>query len=159
MRRRSLGALAGAAGLTVPWEGVSLVGAAGDLGAARTVALSGLAVLGTSFLLEWAAETAEKDVPRGFAIAVLAVLAVAPEYAVDALYAWEAGQFAGTARGAEAGNLAVINMTGTNRILIGIGWSGIALFTILRKRADTDTVVVPDSYGMPSGSITTSVST
>jgi len=55
------------------------------------VVVAGVAILGAAFLLAWAAETAEKDVPQGFAIAVLAVLAVAPEYAVDALYAWQAG--------------------------------------------------------------------
>ncbi|MCT9097991.1 sodium:calcium antiporter [Haloarchaeobius sp. HME9146] len=106
-----------------------------------TVGISGIGILGASFLLTWGAETAEKDVPRAFAIAVLAVLAVAPEYAVDALYAWNAGQFAGTERGIEAGNLAVANMTGANRILIGVGWAGIALFTILRAGAATDVAV------------------
>jgi cation:H+ antiporter len=142
MNRRTLRALTGALLLTLPWVGVRVGGAANEIGATLTVVLSGLAVLGTSFLLAWAAETAEKDVPRAFAIAVLAVLAVAPEYAVDALYAWEAGQFAGIERGAEAGNLAVANMTGANRILIGIGWSGIALFTILRARSDGDAAVI-----------------
>ncbi|WP_227377266.1 sodium:calcium antiporter [Haladaptatus halobius] len=105
------------------------------------VLVGGLAILGAAFLLAWGAETAEKDVPTAFAIAVLAVLAVAPEYAVDALYAWNAGAFEETARGAEAANLAIANMTGANRILIGIGWSGIALFTIYRaKRTDDPTV-------------------
>lgn len=105
------------------------------------VFITGLAVLGAAFLLAWAAETAEKDVPRAFAIAVLAVLAVAPEYAVDALFAWEAGIHAGTPRGIEAGNLAVANMTGANRILIGIGWAGIAIFTIYRRAAARDPAV------------------
>jgi cation:H+ antiporter len=105
------------------------------------VVVSGVSILGASFLLAWGAETAEKDVPRAFAIAVLAVLAVAPEYAVDALYAWNAGAYAGTERGIEAGNLAVANMTGANRILIGIGWAGIALFTVWRARTNVDSAV------------------
>lgn len=100
------------------------------------VLVAGLAILGAAFLLAWAAETAEKDVPQAFAIAVLAVLAVAPEYAVDALYAWEAG----TGSSASA-NLAVANMTGANRILIGLGWSGIALFTIYRAKRTGDSAV------------------
>jgi cation:H+ antiporter len=103
-----------------------------------TVSVTGVSVLGAAFLLAWAAETAEKDVPSAFAIAVLAVIAVAPEYAVDALYAWEAGALAGTERGIEAGNLAVANMTGANRILIGIGWAGVALFTVFRRRSSLD---------------------
>jgi cation:H+ antiporter len=101
------------------------------------VLVGGLAILGASFLLAWGAETAEKDVPTAFAIAVLAVLAVAPEYAVDAYYAWQAGANPGSG---QAG-LAVANMTGANRILIGIGWAGIALFTIYRAKRVGDSAV------------------
>ncbi|WP_248897390.1 sodium:calcium antiporter [Haloplanus halobius] len=141
MRRQALGAVAGAVALTAPWTVLWATGNAHAFSTLATVAVSGLSVLGASFLLAWGAETAEKDVPRAFAIAVLAVLAVAPEYAVDALYAWNAGQFAGTPRGIEAGNLAVANMTGANRILIGIGWAGIALFTVLRNGSEDDPAV------------------
>jgi len=80
-------------------------------------------------------------VPTAFAIAVLAVLAVAPEYAVDALYAWNAGAYARTPRGTEAANLAIANMTGANRILIGLGWSGIAIFTVYRAMHTGDPAV------------------
>jgi len=104
---------------------------------ATIIVVAGLAILGASFLLAWAAETAEKDVPRAFALAVLAILAVAPEYAVDALYAWEAGMNPGGG----AGNLAIANMTGANRILIGLGWSGIALFTVYKATATNDAAV------------------
>ncbi|PSQ45121.1 sodium:calcium antiporter [Halobacteriales archaeon SW_6_65_15] len=128
--------------LTLPWISVWSTGTYHALGDLQTVAVSGLAVLGASFMLAWGAETAEKDVPRAFAIAVLAVLAVAPEYAVDALYAWQAGANIGTERGTEAANLAVANMTGANRILIGLGWSGIALFTVYRAGSSEDPAVV-----------------
>jgi len=131
--------------LTLPWLGGWLTGSAHGLTAGPTVAVAGIGILGASFLLTWGAETAEKDVPRAFAIAVLAVLAVAPEYAVDALYAWQAGVQAGTPAGAEAGNLAVANMTGANRILIGIGWAGIALFTVYRAGANSDPAVKSNS--------------
>jgi cation:H+ antiporter len=163
--RHPLTALGAAAALSVPWVAVWVFGTElGDLG---TVAVSGVAVLGASFLLAWGAETAEKDVPRAFAIAVLAVLAVAPEYAVDALYAWSAGSGGATAeacRGvataaegvaaegaATAGstlveacndaNLAVANMTGANRILIGLGWAGIAILTVWQARRTADPAV------------------
>ncbi|MFP4530450.1 MAG: sodium:calcium antiporter [Halodesulfurarchaeum sp.] len=143
MNRQTAGALLGAIGLTIPWFAywlltISTGRTVEGLSTNLTVLISGLSVLGAAFLLAWAAETAERDVPRPFAIAVLAVLAVAPEYSVDALYAWNAGAFAGTARGIEAGNLAVANMTGANRILIGIGWAGIALFTVYRRGAALD---------------------
>jgi cation:H+ antiporter len=140
VNRRIAGALAVTAGVTLPWMAVA-VGVVPGLATGATVAVSGIAVLGASFLLTWGAETAEKDVPRAFAIAVLAVLAVAPEYAVDALFAWQAGAQAGTEAGSEAGNLAIANMTGANRILIGIGWAGIAMFTVLRSGSSADPAV------------------
>ncbi|WP_135805687.1 sodium:calcium antiporter [Halorussus marinus] len=140
--RHPLTAVAATVLLTVPWLGIYATGSAEAVGTLGTVAISGVAVLGASFLLAWGAETAEKDVPRAFAIAILAVLAVAPEYAVDALYAWTAGANVGTERGIEAANLAVANMTGANRILIGLGWSGIALFTVYRTLSSADPAVV-----------------
>ncbi|RDI71262.1 sodium:calcium antiporter [Halopelagius longus] len=124
--RHPLVALAATVLLTLPWVGLWVTGSVESVSTITRVAISGIAVLGASFLLAWGAETAEKDVPRAFALAVLAVLAVAPEYAVDALYAWQA------ASDPNAANLAVANMTGANRILIGLGWSGIALFSIYK---------------------------
>jgi cation:H+ antiporter len=136
--RHPLTAVVGAVLLTVPWIGVWSANADHALGTVPVVVVSGLAILGASFLLAWGAETAEKDVPRAFALAVLAVLAVAPEYAVDAYFAWTAGANAGTEAGREAANLAVANMTGANRILIGLGWSGIALFSIRGARRNDE---------------------
>lgn len=141
--RHPLVAVAVALVLTVPWIG-TFVSSGGygtvhpgeNITPGMAVFVAGLGIVGAAFLLAWAAETAEKDVPQAFAIAVLAVLAVAPEYAVDALYAWQAG-----AGSSEAANLAVANMTGANRILIGLGWSGIALFTIYRAKYTGDAAV------------------
>ena len=68
----------------------------------------------------------------GLAIAVLAFIAVLPEYAVDVVFAGKAGA-AVAAHGsscvppgsteASPCSLALANMTGSNRLLIGIGWS------------------------------------
>src|SRR5699024_1281723 len=144
--RHPLVAVGGALVLTVPFivifvtHGYHLDPAPPNANIAPGVAVvvGGLAILGAAFLLAWGAETAEKDVPSAFAIAVLAVLAVAPEYAVDALYAWQAGTDPGMS---QAANLAVANMTGANRILIGIGWAGIALFTVYRAKRTGDSAV------------------
>src|SRR5262245_38532167 len=51
----------------------------------------GAAVVAASFLLAWAAEAAQIDVSGGLAIAVLALVAVLPEYAVDLYYAYVSG--------------------------------------------------------------------
>jgi len=81
-------------------------------------AVHGIAILAAAFLLSWAAETAEMDISQGLALAIIALIAVMPEYAVDFVLAWQAG-----ADPAEAEKgLAVANMTGGNRLLIGVGW-------------------------------------
>ncbi len=79
--------------------------------------LYGLAIVGAAFLLSWSMEVAEMDIPRALAISVLAVVAVLPEYAIDVYLAWTAAYIP------ENVGLATANMTGANRLLIGIGWS------------------------------------
>jgi cation:H+ antiporter len=128
--------------LTLTWVILWVTGFETLVPEVGVIATSGVAILGAAFLLTWGAETAEKDVPRSIAIAVLAVIAVAPEYAVDALYAWEAGVDPGSPASMAAADLAVANMTGANRILIGIGWSGIALYAIYRATRVDDPAVV-----------------
>lgn len=91
--------------------------------------LSGIAVLGSAFLLSWGAETAEIDVPRSVSLAVVALLAVLPEYAVDAYFAYMAGKVGG-----DYIHYATANMTGANRLLIGVGWSLIMLIAIFKGK-------------------------
>jgi cation:H+ antiporter len=86
-------------------------------------ALTGAAILGAAFLLSWAAELVQMDVSQALALALLALIAVLPEYAVDAVFAFQAGRDPVVA---QAG-YAVANMTGANRLLIGLGWSSIVL--------------------------------
>jgi cation:H+ antiporter len=88
-----------------------------------------MAIVGAAFVLAWAAEALELDVAKGVALAVLALIAVLPEYAVDFTFAWKAGsdpdQYA---------PLALANMTGGNRLLIGVGWSLVVLLAAWRLR-------------------------
>jgi len=83
----------------------------------RTALASGLAILGAAFLLSWATEVAQLDIARALALAFLALVAVFPEYAVDVYFAWRAG------RDPTYTAYATANMTGANRLLIGVGWS------------------------------------
>jgi len=55
-------------------------------------ALFGMAILAAGFLLSWGAEAAEKYIAAGFIIAIVALITVLPEYAVDFYYAYRAGQ-------------------------------------------------------------------
>jgi cation:H+ antiporter len=103
----------------------------------------GVAIVGAAFLLSWAAEVAQLDISAGLAIAVLAFIAVLPEYAVDMVFAWKGGnavQAYGAAchppgaPGEPSCALALANMTGANRLLIGIGWSLVVLLAFTRSR-------------------------
>ena len=78
--------------------------------------LAGVAIIGAAFMLGWGAELAERDIPRSLALITLALISVLPEYAVYLNFAWEAG------KNPEYRAYAVANMTGANRVLIGIGW-------------------------------------
>jgi cation:H+ antiporter len=82
-----------------------------------TALLSGVAILGAAFLLSWATEVAQLDIARALALAFLALVAVFPEYAVDVYFAWRAG------RDPTYTAYATANMTGANRLLIGVGWA------------------------------------
>ncbi|HEY8172357.1 MAG TPA: sodium:calcium antiporter [Dehalococcoidia bacterium] len=88
----------------------------------------GLAIVSAAFLLTWSAEAAERDIPRTLALAGLALVAVLPEYAVDMLFAWKAGQDPSYAAYATA------NMTGGNRLLVGLGWTLVVAIYVYRTR-------------------------
>ncbi len=110
--------------------------------------LFGMAIVGSAFLLSWAAEAAQLDISAGLATAVLALIAVLPEYAVDFVFAWQGGEsYESTGytscpplgEGTESPcSLALANMTGANRLLIGIGWTMVVFiaFYRLRRRGD-----------------------
>jgi len=87
---------------------------------------SGVAIFGAAFLLSWAAELSQKDIPQALAIALLALIAVLPEYAVDMYFAWTAG------KDPQYTAFATANMTGANRLLIGVGWAAV-VFTYWLK--------------------------
>ncbi|MET0628040.1 MAG: sodium:proton exchanger [Acidimicrobiia bacterium] len=87
----------------------------------------GLAILGSAFLLAWGAEVLQLDVSQGLALTVLALIAVLPEYAVDFAFAWKAGEDPD-----KYAPLALANMTGANRLLIGVGWSMVVLLAAWR---------------------------
>jgi len=95
--------------------------------------LSGASILGASFLLLWACDAAQADISQTLAIAVVALVAVLPEYAVDMYFTWQAGK---EPPGGELhyAPFAIANMTGANRLLIGVAWGAVALVFWLRTR-------------------------
>ena len=109
----------------------------------------GAAVVAASFVLAWAAESAEADISGGLAIAILAVIAVLPEYAVDLYFAYSAGH------NSDYVQYAAANMTGSNRLLLGLGWSAVVVVSLLvaSRRAGTpvSTIVLDSRYRLELG--------
>lgn len=91
----------------------------------------GLAILAAGFLLSWGAEAAEQHISQGLILAAVALVTVLPEYAVDLYYAYQAGR-----AGPESQyvHYAAANMTGANRLLVGLAWPLIVLLHWLKDR-------------------------
>ncbi len=89
---------------------------------------AGLAIFGASFMLSWSAELAQLEIPQALALALLALIAVLPEYAVDMYFAWMAG------KDPKYTAFATANMTGANRLLIGVGWAAVVFAFWLKTR-------------------------
>lgn len=84
----------------------------GALPPTTLAAFSFAAVLAGALLLSWGAEAAEFMVSQGFVVAVVALLQVLPEFMVEGVIAYE-GKV----------ELMMANLTGSNRLLMGVGWT------------------------------------
>jgi cation:H+ antiporter len=73
-------------------------------------------ILFSSFIIAWAAEAAQFLMSQGLALAILAWLQTLPEFAVEAVIAWQAG------KDPSKTHLAIANFTGSLRLLVGLGW-------------------------------------
>lgn len=99
---------------------LSLLVAARQAGAATGSTMSALwtfpSMLLSAFLVAWGAEAAQFLISQGLALALLAWLQTLPEFAVEAVIAWQAGQ------NPDVAHLAIANLTGAIRLLVGLGW-------------------------------------
>jgi cation:H+ antiporter len=68
-------------------------------------------ILAAAMLIAWAAESAQFFIAQGFALAILAWLQTLPEFAVEAVLAWQ-----------RQVPLLMANLTGALRLLTGLGW-------------------------------------
>lgn len=68
-------------------------------------------VVAAAMVISWGAEAAQFFISQGFAVALIALLQVLPEFMVEAVIAWKG----------EIRNM-FANATGSNRLLIGLGW-------------------------------------
>jgi len=122
--RRSILAIILALALALQWMGLHLAGV--HLAPHWQALFAGIGIFGAAFLLSWAAEVAQLDIPQALALAFLALVAVLPEYTVDIYFAWQAGKDPTYTAYATA------NMTGANRLLIGVGWASIVFAVWLK---------------------------
>ena len=135
------------AALTIPAWFLRLSGV--HPAAALALLMFGAAVVAASFLLAWAAEAARLDISGALAIAILAVIAMLPEYAVDLYFSYSAGHDPGYARYAAA------NMTGSNRLLLGLGWPVVVIIALWvasrRSGRDVRELVLQSGYRVELG--------
>jgi cation:H+ antiporter len=132
--------IGGALGAAVPGVGLRLFDV--HLPDPVLALIFGVAIVGAAFLLSWAAEAAQVDISAGLAIGVLALIAVLPEYAIDLVFAVKGGnsfeKFGRSCPSPEGGespcSLALANMTGANRLLIGVGWTMVVFIAWWRWR-------------------------
>jgi cation:H+ antiporter len=73
-------------------------------------------ILISAFVIAWGAEAAQFLISQGLALAILAWLQTLPEFAVEAVIAWNAG------KDPSMTHLAIANFTGSLRLLVGLGW-------------------------------------
>ncbi|SDR89250.1 cation:H+ antiporter [Brevibacterium siliguriense] len=108
----------------------------------------GAAIVAAAFLLAWAAEAAQKDISGALAIALLALIAVLPEYAVDLYYAFRSGS------DPDYLHFAAANVTGSNRLLLGFGWPLVVIIALLvaRRMAERTKSPAPHSLRIDPGS-------
>ncbi len=84
------------------------------------------AILLSSLLIAWAAESAQYFVAQGFALAILAWLQTLPEFATEAVLAWH-----------QKTDLLLAGLTGALRLLTGLGWPLIYLTAAVFHRKRT----------------------
>jgi cation:H+ antiporter len=75
-------------------------------------------IIGSALVIAWGAESAQFLVSQGFALTLLALIQTLPEFAVEGVIAWRAGQIPTS----ENIGLATANFTGALRLLVGLGW-------------------------------------
>ena len=137
--------------LTVPAVFLRLSGV--HPAAALSLAAFGTAVVAASFLLAWAAEAARLDIAGPLAIAILAIIAVLPEYVVDLYFSYTAGH------NPDYVQYAAANMTGSNRLLLGLGWPVVVIISLWvasrRSGRSVTELVLQSSYRTELGFLLT----
>ena len=119
----------------------------------------GVAIFAAATLLTWASEVAETEISAGLALVLLALIAVLPEYAVDLVFAIRAPHVPDCSdlvnglppvdcEDPHPRNLAIANMTGGNRLLVGLAWPLIFLIFYMRTKISTMPIQKSNALGI-----------
>src|SRR6058998_1779958 len=98
-------------------------------------------ILLSAFVIAWGAEAAQFLISQGLALAILAWLQTLPEFAVEAVIAWNAG------KNPSQTHLAIANFTGSLRLLVGLGWP-LIYFTAAIFRRELVAVKLEDEHSV-----------
>lgn len=101
-----------------------------------TIIIFGIAILSASLLLTWGAEVAQLDLSASLSIAILAIIVILPEFAIEWILAWQAGQ---SPEDPQTIARVAAAVTGSNRLLIGIGWAIVGLIFWAKSRNNLET--------------------
>lgn len=85
--------------------------------------VTGLAIVAAAFFLSWAVEGLETVMSQALALAILAVIEVAPEFAFEVVLAWR-----------QQTELVAASVTGVIRLLLGVGWPLVVLVAYVSAR-------------------------
>jgi len=100
---------------------MSIEGKTLTLAAAKAKALTAIwtfpSILASAIVIAWGAESAQFLVSQALALTLLALIQTLPEFAIEGVIAWRAGQFPTS----ENIGLMTANFTGALRLLIGLG--------------------------------------
>jgi cation:H+ antiporter len=102
--------------------------------------VAGLAIIAAAFFLSWATEALETVLAQSVALALLALIEVAPEYTFEVILAYR-----------RQTELASASMTGANRLLLGLGWPMIffVAFWMSRRKGQAFTEIRLDWRNAP----------
>jgi cation:H+ antiporter len=89
--------------------------------------MTGITIIACAFVVSWASEVLQEYLPPNFVLALLAIINVLPEYVVDIYFTYMAGIKE------EYTHYAISNMTGANRMLIGLVWPLILIIYLIAK--------------------------
>lgn len=91
--------------------------------------VTGLAIVAAAFFLSWAVEGLETIMSQALALAILAIIEVAPEFAFEIILAWR-----------QQVELVAASVTGVIRLLLGVGWPLVVFVAYFSARRKGQTV-------------------